>query len=393
MSEWKEYNLGEIASFSQGLQVDPELQMQYKSNNYVRFIRIVDYSKKGTEPPRYIENPGEKYLVEEDDLVMIRYGSQTAGHVVRGLKGAIANNTFKIILNEYIADKAFLYYYLSQEDIHNYFMISQASSTMPAITFSMMNQLSISLPTLPEQKQIASILSSLDDKIDLLNRENKTLEIMAETLFRKWFVEDANNGTLEQFISIQNGYAFKSKDFQSSEGKNRVIKIKNISGGIVNVDNTDFIDAKVASSIQKRFKLTEGDIIIAMTGAEIGKLGIIPKTKNNLWLNQRVGLLSEKYKGSKYLAYMQLKSDFGQDYIENTATGSAQPNISGIGIEKCGFPVLLEVQIKEYSIQIGELYDKVNSNISQIRFLSQLRDTLLPKLMNGEVRVKEKITN
>ena len=68
-----------------------------------------------------------------------------------------------------------------------------------------------------------------------------------------------------------------------------------------------------------KFRISSGDILIAMTGAEIGKLGIIPSTDKSLWLNQRVGLLAEKYKGGKYLAYLQLKSDFGQDYIENTA--------------------------------------------------------------------------
>ncbi len=125
-----------------------------------------------------------------------------------------------------------------------------------------------------------------------------------------------------------------------------------------------------------------------MTGAEIGKVGIIPLNNHHLWLNQRVGLLVEKFKGAKYLAYLQLKSDFGQDYIENTATGSAQPNISGTGIEKCGFPKLEENQIIDYSHQIGELYNKVIFNLGQVRLLTKLRDTLLPKLMNNEINIE-----
>lgn len=71
------------------------------------------------------------------------------------------------------------------------------------------------LPERKEQDKIVSILSSLDDKIDLLYRENKTLEAMAETLFNKTLSEKENNGTIEQLISIQNGYAFKSKDFKN----------------------------------------------------------------------------------------------------------------------------------------------------------------------------------
>ncbi|HQB10285.1 MAG TPA: restriction endonuclease subunit S, partial [bacterium] len=202
----------------------------------------------------------------------------------------------------------------------------------------------------------------------------------------QWFGEKENDDTINQFVIIQNGYAFKSGDFKEN-GINGVIKIKNISGGMIDIQQTDFIDESVAFNVQKRFEILSGDILIAMTGAEIGKLGIVPKTEQKLWLNQRVGLLKEKYKGSKYLAYLQLKSDFGQDYIENTATGSAQPNISGDGIEKCGFPKLSQEEIKNCSEQIGELFEKVIFNMGEIRTLEKLRDNLLPKLMSGEVRV------
>ena len=124
-----------------------------------------------------------------------------------------------------------------------------------------------------------------------------------------------------------------------------------------------------------------------MTGAEIGKLGIIPNNTKSLWLNQRVGLVVEKYVGTKYLAYLHLKSDFGQDYIENTATGSAQPNISGLGIEKCGFPKLKEEEIICMSKQIESLYEKIVFNLGQIHTIANKRNYLLPKLMSGEIKV------
>ena len=104
-------------------------------------------------------------------------------------------------------------------------------------------------------------------------------------------------------------------------------------------------------------------------------------------MNQRVGLLVEKYKGAKYLAYLQLKSEYGQDYIENTATGSAQPNISGIGIEKCGFPDLSEDERIQISQQIGEFYDKIIFNLGQINNIQDLKDNLLNKLMSNEIDI------
>ena len=82
-----------------------------------------------------------------------------------------------------------------------------------------------------------------------------------------------------------------------------------------------------------------------------------------------------------------MKSDFGQDYIENTATGSAQPNISGVGIEKCGFPIFKQEDLIQISLQIGELYDKIIFNLGQINVLNDTRDFLLPKLMNNEIKI------
>ncbi len=301
----------------------------------------------------------------------------------------ISQSGMKLTVNPDLMDNEFLFYFFKSEHGQYQILKYEAQVGVPSISnpLTSLKEIEVPVPKPKEQRAIASLLSSLDDKIDLLNRQNATLEAMAETLFRQWFVEEANTDSIAQLVYIQNGYAFKSKDFKEN-GSNGVVKIKNISGGIIDIENTDFIDESVAISVQDRFKILTGDILIAMTGAEIGKLGIIPKTDKNLWLNQRVGLLKEKFTGSKYLAYLQLKSEFGQDYIENTATGSAQPNISGTGIENCGFPQLTENQIKGYSFQIGELYEKVIFNLGQIHTLTALRDALLPKLMSGEVRVE-----
>jgi type I restriction enzyme S subunit len=209
---------------------------------------------------------------------------------------------------------------------------------------------------------------------------------MAEALFRQWFVDSDYSCKVSDLIEIQNGYAFKSKDFKDV-GVNGVIKIKNISGNIVDIYNCDFIDELVASQIGSRFVVETGDILFAMTGAEIGKMGIVPQTERKLLRNQRVGIFKEKYNGSRFLAYLQLKSDYGQDYIDNTATGSAQPNISSSGIVNCDFPNISKEQIIIYSEQLSSLFAKIIFNLGQIRTLEKMRDTLLPKLMSGEVRV------
>lgn len=141
--------LSDIASFSQGKQVEIDDQYLTQDNNHVRFIRIIDYTNS-SEPPRYIYNYGSNYYVEKDDLVVIRYGSQTAGRIVRGLSGIIANNMFKINFHKPV-NKSFLYYFLSRDEIYHQLRKSQSSSTMPAITFSVMND--IEIPDFDEEYQ------------------------------------------------------------------------------------------------------------------------------------------------------------------------------------------------------------------------------------------------
>lgn len=335
-------------------------------------------------------NDFNKNIIQKGDILMALTGA-TIGKIARYKENEVVLQNYRVgnflPLDENVLSKDYFYYFLTSNYTFQQILANQTQSAQQNVGKEDIHKMILFLPPLPEQKAIAELLTSVDDKIDLLQNQIATLEKMAETLFKQWLEDKENNGSISQLIQLQNGYAFKSKDFKES-GLDGVIKIKNISGGIIDITRTDFIDETVTLGIREDFSIKSGDILIAMTGAEIGKLGLIPKTSRNLWLNQRVGSLKEKYKGSRYLAYLQLKSQFGQDYIENTATGSAQPNISATGIENCGFPKLSTELIKEYSYQIGELFEKVIFNLGQIRTLSILRDTLLPKLMSGEVKVK-----
>ncbi len=380
MSEWKEYRLGDIAEINMGQSPKSEFYnttgmglpfLQGNRTFGVRFPKIDTYCTQ----PKKIANEGEILFSVRAPVGDINIANQKIC-IGRGLASLKAKN----------GENLFLYYLLFflKRNILN----SQGGTVFGSVSKRDLENLEIKLPPLPEQRAIAEVLSSLDDKIDLLHRQNKTLEQMAETLYESWIFEKELDSTIKDLIDIQNGYAFKSKDFQDS-GHHRVLKIKNISGSIVDIQTTDYVAENIAIKIDERFKIKAGDILFAMTGAKIGKMGIIPQTEYSLWLNQRVGLFKEKYTGSRFLAYLHLKSDFGVDYIENTATGSAQPNISGTGIENCEFPEFTERQIKEYSKQLDLLFGKVIFNLGQIRTLEKLRDTLLPKLMSGEVRVKE----
>lgn len=151
-------NLSDIATYKQGKQIDISEQKTEPFKDCKRFIRIVDYTNPN-EPIRYVKDPGKQYHVSKKDLVMIRYGSQTAGKVVRGIEGIIANNMFKIFIKDnYNLD--YLYYYLSRDEIYNLLRSKQASSTMPAITFDMMNSIKLDIPTPEVQNHIVDTIKN-----------------------------------------------------------------------------------------------------------------------------------------------------------------------------------------------------------------------------------------
>ena len=400
MSEWKDVTIGDFIDLISGFAFKSSNFSDEQVENSLPVVKIKNVANGDTNLNDVVfhryDNSLEKNLLKKGDVLIAMTGNhpQALSQVVGGVSkykldthSLLNQRVGKIIAKENTC-LDFIYYLFKDKEVQNYLANQSSGSANQAnISKNDILELNLRIPSPTLQRTIAGILSSLDAKIDLLNRQNQTLESMAEVLFKLWFVDKENDNTIEQLLYIQNGYAFKSKDFRES-GEDGVIKIKNISGGIINIDTTDYIDSAIINNVSSKFKISSGDILIAMTGAEIGKVGIIPLTNHHLWLNQRVGLLVEKFKGAKYLAYFQLKSDFGQDYIENTATGSAQPNISGTGIEKCGFPKLEENQIIDYSHQIGELYNKVIFNLGQVRLLTKLRDTLLPKLMNNEINIE-----
>ncbi len=285
------------------------------------------------------------------------------------------------------------------------------SGTFPQITFDAIRDYLVFLPSFNEQRAIAKILSDLDEKIELNQQMNKTLEAIGQALFKRWFVDfefpDKNGnphkssggkmvdsklgeipeewevGRFGELAKIQPGFAFKSSDFTTDGYK--IIKIKNIQNGIVDATQTDYVSNTVYQSIDRKFRLVSGDVIIAMTGAEIGKIGVIPKNGEIMLLNQRVGKLVSIY----FLwAYFMLNGAQIQSSIQGiSSASSAQPNISNSDIESTE-TIIPDITILNQFSRVGNgLYEELIGNLSENRSLSQIRDSLLPKLMSGKIRV------
>ncbi len=295
-------------------------------------------------------------------------------------------------------DLKFAYYQLLTQKINEL----DSGSAIPSTSRIDFYNLDLLLPDIKNQQRIASILSSLDDKIELNLQMNLTLEAIARAIFKEWFVDFRFPGfdgelvdglpkgwrktEIKEIIFIQNGYAFKSSDFKAL-GTNGIIKIKNISSNFVDIDNVQYIDESTASKIDHRFKVSSYDLLIAMTGAEVGKVGFIPKTQKNLWLNQRVGMFKEKIKYSKWFTYLLLSTSEYQNILFSSAVGSAQPNISASQIESIETIVPPKRLIETFGELINPVMTKICDNYLMNYLLREIRDMLLPKLMTGKIRV------
>ncbi|MDD2496501.1 MAG: restriction endonuclease subunit S [Tissierellia bacterium] len=380
--EFKKYKMEEVATFSQGKQVEIENQYPEKDENMKRFLRIIDFTNPN-EPIRYVEDFGDRYYVTKDDLIMIRYGSQTCGKVVIGKEGIIANNMFKINLNNSLILNRYAYYYLKQDIVYNYLRGSQNSSTMPSINFGILNKLEIEVPSIENQRKIIKILDDIDKKIELNNEINNNLYELAINYLKDKV--ESNKITVSNFAKIQGGYAFKSKDFIDQYTNNRIIKIKNLRSEInADVINSQFVENEVVEKLDNKFRLKKGDVAIAMTGAELGKTGFI-YGNDNYYLNQRVGTIRGKSKECElYLNILFLSEEF-QILLNSKGYGSAQPNVSTTDIENILISDITEENLNEYYKIIKPIYYKIISNSEELLNLEQLRDTLLPKLMNGEI--------
>jgi type I restriction enzyme, S subunit len=193
---WEKKTLGEVCEFTQGIQRDVKLQSEEQKQNQVRFLRIVDFTQ-GNEPPRYIENPGEKYILNQDDVSLVRYGAST-GFVCRGLEGALANNLFRVIpkaKKEITND--FLFAYLTSPIFQNVIKTSMNGAAMPAISFGLIKDIPFPIISVNEQQTIVQ-------KLDALSAQTKKLEAIYQQQLndldelKKSILQKAFNGELKQ---------------------------------------------------------------------------------------------------------------------------------------------------------------------------------------------------
>ncbi|MEI3895171.1 MULTISPECIES: restriction endonuclease subunit S [unclassified Bacillus (in: firmicutes)] len=359
----------------------------------------------------------EQKLLRSYDVLINSTGVGTLGRVaqIKNVKESMTVDSHVTIVraNERVYPQYLGYnLFMQQRNIEHLAEGSTGQTELSRIRLG--EAIKLLLPPFQTQKVIANILSSLDEKIETNNQINKKLEEMAQAIFKQWFVdfefpnEDGNPykssggkmleseigvipegwkiGCIGDYVKVKSGYAFKSAWWEESGIP--VIKIKDIENNTLNIKDMSYVSPE-KEVLAKDFLVEGGDLVIAMTGATIGKFGIVPKLENAMLVNQRVGkfFLGDKPFVKLGFIYCVLRQQKVYDEIVNRGSGSAQPNISPTGIETIKI-ILPSVQIlEEFNSLVTGIFEKITENEYQNVKLGSLRDILLPKLMSGEIRV------
>ena len=267
--------------------------------------------------------------------------------------------------------------------------------------------LEISLPPLAEQKRIAEILSSLDDKIELNERMNKNLEEQAQALFKHWFVDfefpddegkpyKSNGGdlveselgliprgwrvgTLEDICLIKNGFAFKSEEYR--ENGRKVVRTKNFNNGYVEDNDNVYISVE-SEEKYSQYLLMKKDFLLVMVGASIGNFVVVTEDVLPALQNQNMWNFRSKNISQEFLNYALLdvvKSNIGQ------ASGSAREFFQKRTFYKIKILIPHNSAVEKFSKIINDNYSIITNIRRETQNLKKLRDTLLPRLMSGEV--------
>lgn len=363
LSEWKKVKLGDVVTFQRGYDLTKN-QMKNGQVPVAGSNGIIGYHNQSTT-----KGPG---------VTIGRSGNIGTAHFYK--TDFWAHNTVLFVKEFNLSEPKFIYYFLKTIDFTQF----NAGSSVPTLNRNHIHQLDFLLPPLPEQQAIAEVLSSLDDKIDLLHRQNKTLEALAETLFRQWFIEETD----ERWEDVSLGNSELSTIISSG--------IREFEGEKIFLATGDVQDTLITGGEKIRFnnrpsranmQPVEYSVWFAKKGG-VRKLLMFDDYSD---INKHI--LSTGFSGLKtnelshYYIWCYVLSKEFQEIKDSLVSGSVQPDITNEGIKSILIPKPDNQTLLKFNQLVKPWFIKIQKNNSQIRTLTALRDTLLPKLMSGEVRV------
>lgn len=383
MSRWEEYKIGDLLILEYG-----KALKDYKDS-------LGKFDVYGTNGKIGFS---DKFLYDKPALIIGRKGAYREVHL-SSKPFFVIDTAFYTRRKNDLTDTLFMYYWFKNIDIN----LMDSGSAIPSTSREEVYDLQISLPPLPEQTAIAEVLSSLDDKIDLLHRQNKTLEQLAEIHFmerlersREKWKEQPLSSLIETTLGGEWGKEQPEGEFTIQVCCIRGTDIADLQSGLAVRTPVRFVKPKKFANIQPQ----DGDLILEISGGtddqSTGRTIYINELNRELFpyplvFSNFCRLLRPVKKEFSFFLYLYLQYLYKKDEFFNLENGSS-------GIKNLDYKYLLydlkfmlptnNKDVVEFDLEVKSYFDKIDKNKHQIRTLTQLRDTLLPKLMSGEVRVK-----
>ena len=401
-SEWKVYSVQELIDLDM-------LEEPMDGNHGGIHPKSSDYVSSGVPfiMANNLSNGKVDYdncaFISEQQATTLRKGFAHPGDVLLTHKATIGRTA--IVGDEYdtiiltpqvtyyrvkhgISNRYLKYYFDSSEFQQTLSNWAGSGSTRAYLGITAQRKLPIVLPPMETQEKIAGLCGALDEKIYLNNAINNNLLKQVLTLYATQFSSLELNGCIGDYCSVKSGFAFKSSWWTNSGI--RVIKIGSINQDNLNLLECSYVDEDKADKA-KDFVVKAGDLLIAMTGATIGKFAMVPYSSEMLLVNQRVGkfFLGNNPVEKLPFIYCTLKQPEVYGEVVNRGQGSAQPNISASDIMSIPCVIPSQDAINDFNNTSQPLFDLIIRNQRENQNLSELRNALLPKLMSGELDVSD----
>jgi len=332
--------------------------------------------------------------LKENDILLSMTGAYLGktGLVKKEYLPANTNQNVAIIsTNPYKIYHFFLWYLLRNKKSVQYYNSIQSESAQPNLNFQEIRSLTIKLPPLTEQKAIAKVLTAFDDKIELLKAQNKTLETMAQTIFKEWFgkyqigdelPEGWRVGRLKDLGNIICGKTPSKADNENFGGNIPFIKIPDMHNQMFITKTKDSLTKK-GVSLQKNKLIPKNSICVSC----IATVGLVSITSKDSQTNQQINSIIPFNDSYKEFIYFKVKGL--NKYLHDIGSGgTATLNVNTTSFSNIEIVIPDAKKLYSFSKIANPIFKKVLDNNSQIQSLTKTRDTLLPKLMSGQVRVK-----
>lgn len=326
-----------------------------------------------------------KYILREGDVVFSRVGSvDRCSYVSREYSGWMFSGRCLRVRPCIEIDSQYLYYYFTLESTKQFVRGIATGATMPSINTKFMGEVPIAYPPIDEQRKIATVLSALDNRIELNDKINKNLEQQAQTLFDNFY--DSLSGQsciLSEIIDIRDGTHDSPK---ATEHGYPLVTSKHLLPFGVDTSSANIISKADYDKVNERSKVNTGDILISMIGT-VGLISYVIDSPVEFAI-KNVGLFKTSQHPSLdlYILYY-LKNKSTTQHIEKCLAGSTQKYISLGELRKLPIVVPSPDELAAYNLVVRPIVSEIALLVQENRRLSNLRDTLLPKLMSGELDV------